>query len=242
MYKAFILANAHEISNNRVIEFAGRHSVVFSRAAIGFWLVLPLAVAGMIVGGGQRREKMLLLIFAGVYAATIVPFFINARFRMPLVAVLVIFAAAAVSALATSFRGRSFDRKTVTAIAAAVVIAVVIRPLPALQATDAQAFFNEAEAYRMHGDFDHAARWYEQALIEFPAYCDAAYNLARIHTEIAPDAYRVVEVLEPVAEPCAADFELQQLLRRALRAVGRGGAIGGENPSEGGQGRPSNAP
>ena len=37
------------------------------------------------------------------------------------------------------------------------------------------------------------------------------------------------------------DFELEQLLQRALRAIGRGGEIGGENPSEEGRDRPSGA-
>jgi tetratricopeptide (TPR) repeat protein len=232
-YKAFILANAHEVSNNRVIEFVTRHSWLFALATLGFWLVLPVAIAGVIFGGGGRDQKTLLLIFVSVYGVTVVPFFINARFRMPLIAVLIIFAAAAVSALITGIRKRRLDRRMVVAVAAAVVTAVVIRPLPALRVADAQAFFNEAEAYRLRQDYTNAALWYEQALVEFPAYCDAAYNLARIHTEIHPDVERVIEILEPVAESCPADIEIRQLLRRALCAVGRCGEIGGENPANG---------
>jgi hypothetical protein len=56
---------------------------------------------------------------------------------------------------------------------------------------DAQAFFNEAEAYRAQGDYAGAAGWYQMALDEYAGYCDAAYNLARIHTDVYPDPQRV---------------------------------------------------
>jgi 4-amino-4-deoxy-L-arabinose transferase-like glycosyltransferase len=230
-YKAFVLFNAHEISNNRVIRFVTRHSLLFSWATLGFWVVLPLAVAGLLVGGGVRDQKALLLVFVVTYGATVVPFFINARFRMPIIPVLVIFAAVAVSELVASIINGTLDRRKVAAAAVAAMTALAIRPWPALRTAEAQAFFNEAEAYRMHQDYGNAARWYERALVEFPTYCDAAYNLARIHTEISPDAEKVIQVLEPVAVPCAADVELQQLLQQALCAVGRCGEIVGAQAS-----------
>jgi 4-amino-4-deoxy-L-arabinose transferase-like glycosyltransferase len=185
-FKAFILINAHEVSNNRVVEFVTRHSSIYSWATLKIWLVLPLALAGFVVGRGRRQPKSLLLIFAVVYSATVIPFFINARFRMPLAAVLIIFAAAAVVAL-----------------------------------PDAQAFFNEGEAYRAHGDFAAATGWYQAALDEYPGYCDAAFNLAQIHARVFPDPKKVVEVLEPVDESCAEDVGIRRLLGLSLCAVGR---------------------
>jgi 4-amino-4-deoxy-L-arabinose transferase-like glycosyltransferase len=224
-YKAFILFNAHEVSNNRVIEFVTRHSSIFSLATLRFWVVLPLALAGVVVGGGRRRAASLLLAFAVVYAATVVPFFINARFRMPAVAVLIIYAAAALVAWYRWIHARPLDwqrgRRVVVSVIVAFVAAVVVRPLPALKVPDAQAFFNEAEAYRSREDYGGAATWYERALEEHPGYCDAAYNLARIHTDISPDPLRVIEVLEQVVDQCADDAGIRLLFGRALCAVGR---------------------
>jgi 4-amino-4-deoxy-L-arabinose transferase-like glycosyltransferase len=225
LYKAFILFNAHEVSNNRVIEFVTRHSSVFTWATLRFWLVLPLALAGVVVGRGQRNSKSLLLVFAVVYAVTVVLFFINARFRMPLVAILVIFAAAAVVGWYQWLRTRPLDRplgqRVVVSAIVALVVAIAARPIPALRAPDAQAFFNEAEAYRAQGDYANAVDWYQKALDEHSGYCDAAYNLARIHTDVYPDPQRVIEVLEPAASPCAEDIGIRRLLGRALCAVGR---------------------
>jgi 4-amino-4-deoxy-L-arabinose transferase-like glycosyltransferase len=224
-YKAFILWNAHEISNNRVIEFVTRHSSIFRWTTIRFWVILPLALAGGVVGGGRRRLASLLLVFAVVYAVTVVPFFITARFRMPVVAVLIIFAAAAVVGWCRWLQARPLDwqrgRRVLASVIVALVAAVVVRPLPALKVPNAQAFFNEAEAYRSQEDYAGAAHWYERALDEYSGYCDAAYNLARIHTDISPDPHRVVEVLEPAIEQCAEDTGIRSLFGRALCAVGR---------------------
>ncbi len=233
--KSLYLINAHEVSNNRVIEFVTRHSSIFSRATIRFWMILPLAVAGIVIGGGRGRQKTLLLLFVVVYSATVVSFFVNSRFRMPMVAVLIVFAAAAVVAWFRWLRSRPLDRqigmRVFVSVLAAVATAVLIRPLPALEVADAQAFFNEAEAYRAQGDYAGAARWYRSALEAFPGYCDAAYNLARIHAEIQPDPYRVIEVLEPVSDACAEDEALQDLLIHARSAVEPRGEDGRQTDS-----------
>ena len=224
-YKAFILINAHEVSNNRVIEFVTRHSSIYSWATLRIWLILPLALAGLVVGGGRRLPKSLLLIFVVVYSATVIPFFINARFRMPLAVVLIIFAAAAVVAWCRWLRERPLDRRfgrlVGVSVAAALVGAVVVRPLPALRVPDAQAFFNEGEACRAHGDFAAATGWYQAALGEYPGFCDAAFNLAQIHARVFPDPKKVVEVLEPVEPSCAEDIGIRRLLGLSLCSVGR---------------------
>lgn len=220
-FKAFILFNAHEVSNNRVIDFVTRHSVVYSLASVKFWLVLPLAVAGLVMGGGRRRERGLLLVFVGAYSATLIAFFINARFRLPMAAILIVFASAAVIAWARMLNSRKIDRRAAVAFAAALLTALLVRPLPALRVPEAQAFFNEAEAFRVQGDFASAARWYGAALDAYPGFCDAAYSLAKIHTDIIPDPRRVIEILEAVVESCASDTGMRSLLAEALCAVDR---------------------
>jgi 4-amino-4-deoxy-L-arabinose transferase-like glycosyltransferase len=224
-YKGFILLNAHEVSNNRVIEFATRHSSIYSWATLRIWLILPLAFAGFVIGDGRRRPKSLLVVFAVVYSATLIPFFINARFRLPLAAVLTIFAAAAVVAWWNWLRSKPLDRRLgrrmVASMIVAVVVAILAQPLAALRVPDAQAFFNEAEACRAHGDFEAASGWYQAALDEFPAYCDAAFNLAQIHARVFPDPATVVDILEPVSESCAEDTGIRRLLGLSLCAVGR---------------------
>jgi hypothetical protein len=73
----------------------------------------------------------------------------------------------------------------------------------------------------VQGDFAGAASWYESALEAHPGFCDAAYSLAKIHTDVSPDPRRVIEVLEPVVESCASDTGVRRLLGQALCAVDR---------------------
>jgi 4-amino-4-deoxy-L-arabinose transferase-like glycosyltransferase len=239
LYKSYVLINAHEVSNNRVIDFVTRHSAIFTFASLKLWLVLPVAVAGVVIGGGRRQQKSILLVFVVVYSATIVPFFINARFRMPVVAILIVFAAAAVVDWSRKLGRRSHDLRAVVSIVVALLAVVLVRPLPGLRVPDAQAFFNEAEAYRSHGDYVNATVWYRAALDEFPGYCDAAYNLARIHSDVLPDPERVLEVLEPVVDVCGEDVGIQQLYKQALRTIG-GGDRQGEVPGRAEEGNPGN--
>ena len=224
-FKAFILINAHEVSNNRIIEFVTRHSSIYTWATLKIWLVLPLAMAGLVIGGGRRQPKSLLLIFVVVYSATVIPFFINARFRMPLAAVLIIFAASAVVAWSKWLGTRPLDphlgKLVGVSVAVALVGALVVRPLPSLRVTEAQAFFNEGEACRAHGDFAAASGWYKAALNEYPGFCDAAFNLAQIHAKVFPDPNKVVEVLEPVEPSCTEDIGLRRLLGLSLCSIGR---------------------
>jgi 4-amino-4-deoxy-L-arabinose transferase-like glycosyltransferase len=221
VYKAFVLINAHEVSNNRVIEFVTRHSSIFTWASLKLWLVLPLAIAGVAIGGGRSHQKSILLIFVAVYSATIIPFFISARFRLPVVAVLMVFAAAAVVGWSRKLRLQPPDRRAVASVFVALLVAILVRPLPGLRVSDAQAFFNEAEAYRSHDDYASASIWYRAALDEFPSYCDAANNLARIYTDVFPDPQHVIEILEPVVGACAEDTGIRLLIGHALCAVGR---------------------
>jgi 4-amino-4-deoxy-L-arabinose transferase-like glycosyltransferase len=226
-YKALILFNAREISNNRAIEFVTRHAWIFSWASIGFGVVFPFAVAGLIAGRGRTVEVSLLLLFAAVSIATIVPFFISARFRMPLLPIVIIFAAAGVVAwgrwLGTGGWRLDGRRRLVIVVSmiSAAAVALLIRPRPELQPTDAQAFFNEAEAYRSHGDYRGAANWYGRALAVYPEFCDAAFNLGRIQAEIFTDPASASAVLKPMVAPCGEDLELRRLLGLTLCAAGR---------------------
>lgn len=225
--KVLVLINAYEVGNNRVIEFTARHSRIFRWGTIGFWLILPLAVAGMILGTGRRPQVMLLYAFVSLYAAILVVFFITSRYRLPVVPVLIIFAAVAICEWVGWLRKRQWrsDRnrtvRVAISIVAALLVLVVMRPTSSIRNPDAQAFFNEAEAYRTTGNYAAAAQWYRQALIEHPGYCDAGFNLARIQGEVFADADGVVNSLEPLIASCPDDVGIRRLLGLGLCASGR---------------------
>ncbi len=59
-----------------------------------FGMLMPLAIAGMIATWPDRRRLSIVYALALAYAASVVMFFVFARYRYPLVPFLILFAAA----------------------------------------------------------------------------------------------------------------------------------------------------
>jgi tetratricopeptide (TPR) repeat protein len=91
----------------------------------GFWLVSPLALAAMARLWPRRRELALLYLFVAAYMVGVVAFFVVARLRLPVVPVLIVFAAWAAVDLVASARGRRWAPFAATAACFAVAFAVV---------------------------------------------------------------------------------------------------------------------
>jgi len=84
---------------------AQRHDVVILRRWWpGTWLVLPLAVVGLVATRWSRASTLLAVVI-GAQAVSVLPFFVNARFRAPWLPLLAIFAVVGALALWDLRRG-----------------------------------------------------------------------------------------------------------------------------------------
>jgi tetratricopeptide (TPR) repeat protein len=90
----------------------------------GFWLVAPLAILGGVLLWRRRSELAMFYLFVIVYSLGVVAFFVNARFRLPIVPVLTLFAAYAGVYLVRAFRERRFGLVRALLILAAAAILV----------------------------------------------------------------------------------------------------------------------
>ena len=61
-----------------------------------FGVLVPLALLGMILSWRDRKRLAILYAMTGVYAASVLMFYVFARYRLPLVPFFMLFAAAAV--------------------------------------------------------------------------------------------------------------------------------------------------
>ena len=101
--KLYFLVNAYETPSNRDLYFQAPgplRALVWSTPVFSFpWgAVFPLAVAGLILLWRKRPlEARLLLGWLLLYGASVAVFFVNARFRMGLVPVLILLAGVALS-------------------------------------------------------------------------------------------------------------------------------------------------
>jgi tetratricopeptide (TPR) repeat protein len=97
--KFLLLWNFYEIPNHLNFYYIRTKSApILHMLFVGFWLVAPLAVVGIAWKWkqGLRVYDKLLIAFLITYMLSLLPFFITARYRLPMVPVLIVFASGAV--------------------------------------------------------------------------------------------------------------------------------------------------
>ncbi|MBN2563224.1 MAG: glycosyltransferase family 39 protein, partial [Phycisphaerae bacterium] len=86
-----------EISNNQNIGFVtDTYAPIVKFLPLAFWLVGPLGVLGLLLSLRQARRLFPLWGFVIIYMLSVVAFFVTARYRVPVVAVLIVLGSYAV--------------------------------------------------------------------------------------------------------------------------------------------------
>ncbi len=168
--KLWLLLAAGERSNNKFIYCWRDWSPLLKLPVWPGWaLVLTLAIVGFMRRDQAAASRGLLLGFAGLYLVSILFFFVNARFRLPVLAVLTIPAGVGVAAILEAIACRSWRKVPV----AGLIIAVVVG---SMSATDYISFLeNKAElnpyhhytlanAWATKGDSEEAIREFRETL------------------------------------------------------------------------------
>ena len=142
-----------------------------------FGVLAPLAAAGICLTWSRRRQLLLLYLMLGAYAASVVLFAVMARYRYPLVPLLIPFAAAAVTEL-PRLVGAGWNRRVLSAGAATIVVLVFCN-WPVLSMDDMRAVtaLNVGTELQARGRLDDAAVQYRQVLALTPDDALAHSNL-----------------------------------------------------------------
>ncbi|MCI0596405.1 MAG: tetratricopeptide repeat protein [candidate division Zixibacteria bacterium] len=101
--KTYLLFTRFEISNNQDIYLFWKNSSLIRFLPVGFWLIGPLGLLGIVFSFVNQRARFL-SVFVLLYAASVILFFVNARFRLPVLPFLTLFAVYAVFELWRRFR------------------------------------------------------------------------------------------------------------------------------------------
>lgn len=142
-----------------------------------FGVLVPLAVFGGMVLWPQRRRVWVLYALVLTYAASVVMFYVFARYRFPLVPLLVLLAAAGVSAAPQWLRARSAAERA--AVAGVVAAVVVFTNWPVLSSTRMRAITetNLATALQADNRMEEAIARYRRAIELQPDHAPAYNNL-----------------------------------------------------------------
>ena len=159
-----------ELGNNQPVRFfAERYASVTRYLPLGFWFVAPLGLVGLALSVRGLGPRWPLAAYLVVYSLVVVLFFVNARYRLPVVPVLAIFSAHALVSMAAMSRGKRFRPLAASVASAALLMAVVTAVPAAIDTSDGAGLRLLAMDKARSGDTDGAIALMEQALAEQPA-------------------------------------------------------------------------
>jgi tetratricopeptide (TPR) repeat protein len=219
--KSYYFVNSFEISGNKDLAEVQDEGLLRSLFQVRLTWVLPLAWLGVAVAWRRKRYSQLLLWWWVLYAAGVIVFFVNARFRLPVSPVVFLFAAIGVAELI------ALVRRPHTALPGRRKIAVVTLLLLGLFFSTTRFFDIDARtalpAFRMnramllmeHGDVDGAILAYDEALRLQPDLQEAAFARARVFERSG----RLAEALNAYGDILTGDPRHQHALYASARVL-----------------------
>ncbi len=107
--KNYMFWSRFEIPNNQNFYSFEDHSEILRDIPIGFWLVGPLGLLGMVFAWKLRRGRFL-VVYVLVYSVVVALFFVCDRFRMPVLPFLCIFSGVSVDSVIILLKRRRFHK------------------------------------------------------------------------------------------------------------------------------------
>ncbi|MBD3426898.1 MAG: tetratricopeptide repeat protein [Candidatus Omnitrophica bacterium] len=149
MKKLYLIFNRYEFAPYENINFFRKKSAFLSLPLADFGWVAALAVFGMAIAFTMRRREMMpLLLFAGFYILSLLPFPPLARYRLPVVPVMVIFASYCLVSLVNEMKKARWSRVSVSvAVIAPLFFFTNINPMAGELESYTRPYYREGLAY-----------------------------------------------------------------------------------------------
>jgi len=173
--------SSYEFPQLENYDFQRQYSALLSLPLPGFAIVGPLGLVGLAMAMGRRRSRILALFFMG-YIASLVVFFVLARYRLPVVPVLAVGASYAVVRAYDMIRAGAVRRVAAPALAVAALAFVVNGNLYSVDRLTpyAQIHYRLGIIYGDRGDVARALNEYRRAIEIDPDYPQSYLNLGAL--------------------------------------------------------------
>ncbi len=185
-----------------------------------FGVLAPLALLGVFVTWPRRRELWWLYAASAAYTASVLIFYVFARYRFPLVPFLMLLAGAGLVGARAWVAGRS--RRVIAACAVAMlVLAVVSNSLSGMSKASmgAVTHVNLANFFKLRGERERAVHHYREALALEPLLEDAPHTLADTLLELGRSEEAIAAYERSLAQN-PNDAVVHYNLARILRSRG----------------------
>ena len=221
LYRKFRLFwHAFEVPVSVDIHFYEAHSHLSRLNVFGFGMVASLALVGLVWNGRRWREYGLLYGFGLSYLVAGLLFTVCARYRLPAVPFLMIFAAEAIRRGALSLKGRQWRRSAAWVLALGAAFALAHTGIDPAEVDHLRSAWLYGQAHTRNQAYDHAEAAYLQALQVAPDDADVYSSLGAVYEaqrrpREAETAYR--QALAMASDHTRARLNLGNLLRGEQR-------------------------
>ena len=138
--KTLAAIHRFEAGDHYDIDFLGRFAGTFRLPLFAFGFIFPLAMVGIVRGFSRERNSKAAALLLAAYASTLVVFFSNGRYRLPMVTLLIPFAVYGAQSILASIRAG--ERRNVQTYLAIAVVFLVTTNLPIRATDDKTAYYN----------------------------------------------------------------------------------------------------
>jgi tetratricopeptide (TPR) repeat protein len=215
--KVGLTFNAREVADSESIEAYAEYSHVLRFMLwFNFGVALPLAVLGVWLTRNDWRKLAVLYAMVLGFAASVALFYVMARYRYPMVPVILLFAAAALCSIG-NLRGSS-ARRWIPGGILALIVAVLVN-LPTKLPGDNTKVYLGSELFRL-GRASEAVPLLKQAVVQLPDYAAAHFSLALALGEVG-ERQQALEEYETTVRLSPEDFKAREALALALQEAGR---------------------
>lgn len=176
--KTYLFFSAAPLSNNRDLKVFQDQSQVLRLLPVGMWLLAPLGLLGIVVAWRKNRQARALSVAVLLYAATFILFFVNSRFRAPLLPLLAILGGGYCFWLVEQLKEKRVHLAAFGVTVAALLLIFLSSNLYNLKFSNkGQDHFTRGNFLLRQGDNQGAISEYREALAATPGLPQARLNL-----------------------------------------------------------------
>jgi tetratricopeptide (TPR) repeat protein len=208
--------NAFEAWTNRSFTVSRDFSWVLRLPLPTFGVVAPLALFGIAVSMRRWRELFPLLAILGIHFGASFLFIVLSRYRIPVVPLMIVFAAAGSVWILDTVRVRRLRALALAAPALAALVALV--HLDLARENLSMAYYNLANKYKTLGRYELAVTNYESSLERDPSYLPAWNNLAMTYEQTGGRDDEALKAWQRVLA-MARQYRIEKYVERATRRM-----------------------
>ena len=203
MEKFALFWRKEELPLNIDYSLSKNFASIFRLPFISFGIIAPFALLGIILTLRKRNNLLLILLFIFSYMASVIIFFVSARYRLLIAPFLIICSSYFLYRFAEMIRAQETKGMITSSILLVLLLAGVNAPFKHFKRAPASLHYsNLGMIYHREGRLDEAVSALKQAISTDPYCIEAYYNLGNVYTtkgliKEAIDEYKKALKLNP---------------------------------------------